>query len=55
MKAGSAGIQIKTDDTFPLPFTVPALVTSEFELEFRLLQSGIRTTGFVSLCQNVSC
>lgn len=36
MKGGSAGMQIKTDDAFPLPFTVPAPVSSDFNLLFEL-------------------
>lgn len=47
MKGGSAGIQIKTDDTFPLAFTVPAPVTSHFKLAFRLTPS--RTKALLAL------
>lgn len=42
MKGGSAGIQIKTDDTFPLAFTVPVLVTSHLKLAFRLTRSDTK-------------
>lgn len=41
MKGGSAGIQIKTDDTFLLPSTVPALLKSDSELVFGPERFGI--------------
>lgn len=39
MKGGSAGIQIKTDDTFLLASTVPALLTSDFQINGKELNS----------------
>lgn len=39
MKGGSAGIQIKTDDTFPLASTVPALLMSDFQITGKQLNS----------------
>lgn len=39
MKGGSAGIQIKTDDTFLLASTVPALLMSDFQINGEQLNS----------------
>lgn len=39
MKGSSAGIQIKTDDTFLLAFTVPALLMSDFQINGEQLNS----------------
>lgn len=39
MKGGSAGIQIKTDDTFLLASTVPALLMSDFQINGEHLYS----------------
>lgn len=39
MKGGSAGIQIKTDDTFLLASTVPALLMSDFQINGERLYS----------------